>query len=392
MPANTTTGSSIIYLDHAATSPCDPEVADVVRRMSADTSLGNAASFHAAGRRAAGLVDAAAANVAALLGCEPAEIVFTSGATEANNIAILGTAAYRERHGRHFVTARTEHRAVADVFRALERRGADVTWLTPCADGRIAPDDVAGALRDDTQLVSIMWVNNETGIVNDIAAIGVHCRERNVALHVDAAQAAGKLPVDLSALPVDLMSISGHKIHGPPGCGALYVANRPGVHPEPLFYGGGQQRGRRPGTLATPLVAGLGTAAQLAATQLDATMARNARLRDRLWTALAAIDGLRLNSPPDVSLPSILNVSAADVDGEALLLALEPLCVSTGSACNSQQGEPSAVLRASGRSDAEAQGAIRFSFGRTTTDADVDAAGQIYRSALARLRAIAPAA
>ena len=267
----------------------------------------------------------------------------------------------------------TKHKAVTDAFSMLEKRGFDVTWLQPDERGRLDPESFRAALRADTQLASIMWVNNETGVIQDIGAIGSICREHDVLLHVDAAQALGKVPIDLAALPVDMLSLTGHKFYGPKGIGALYIADRPGCHVEPLFFGGGQQRRIRPGTLPSDLIAGLGLAAGIACGRLQDDMRHLSRLREVFWSGIAGIDGLLVNGDPVGGFPGILNVSVGDVDGESLLLALEPLCVATGSACNSLSREPSYVLRALGRTDSEAQGSIRFSFGRGNAAADVEA-------------------
>jgi cysteine desulfurase len=284
----------------------------------------------------------------------------------------------------------TEHNAVTDIFRALEKQGFEVTWLQPDDEGRLNIGDLAAALRDDTQLVSIMYVNNETGVVQDIRAIGALCRESDVLFHVDAAQAVGKLPFDLATLPVDLASMTAHKIYGPKGIGALFIADRPGCHVEPLFFGGGQQRRMRPGTLPVHLLAAFGLAAEIAAERMQDDLAHLQALHDRLWAGVSAVSGVVRNGSADYAFPGILNVSVEDIEGESLLLALEPLCVATGSACNSLHKEPSYVLRALGRSDALAQSAIRFSCGRETTSADVDLAVQRYRDAVGRLRNIAP--
>jgi cysteine desulfurase len=317
-------------------------------------------------------------------------LVWTSGATESNNLAILGAARQRQHRGRHMITMPTEHKAVVDVFRALERQEFDVTWLDPDPNGVLDVAVLEAAIRDDTQLVSIMHVNNETGAQQDIERIGECCRERDVLLHVDAAQSVGKLPVDFSNLAVDLASMTAHKLYGPKGVGALYIADRPGVHIEPIMFGGGQQQRLRPGTLAVPLIAGFGQAAEIANERLLDDLEHLATLRSRLWDGIRDVPGVQLNGDLATSYPGLLNVSVEDVEGESLLLALEPLCVATGSACNSQNQDPSYVLRALGRSDSEAQSAIRFSLGRPTSTADVDYAIRQYQNAVAKLRAIAP--
>ncbi len=377
----------IIYLDYAATTPLDPAVGNRMRTVQ-ETASFNPASNHAAGRRSAGVVKEASAQVATLLNIAPASLLWTSGATESNNLAILGAARLRAHRGKHLVTMLTEHKAVVDVFRALEKQGFEVSWLAPDVDGCLRTDDLMQALRDDTQLVSIMQVNNETGTIQDIAALGAVCRERKVLLHVDGAQAAGKIPVDLSRLPVDLYSLTAHKFYGPKGVGALYVSN--GTALEPLMFGGGQQQRVRPGTLAVDLIAGMGAAAELASTRIDADLLHLNALRKQLLRGIEDLAGLHINGPADGGYPGILNVGVRDIEGESLLLALEPLCVATGSACNSKSQEPSAVLRALGRTDLEAQSAIRFSLGRATTVTDIERAIALYRDAVQKLRELAP--
>ena len=380
-----------VYLDYAATTPVDPRVAEIMlAHLTAEGDFGNPSSAHIVGRRASDVADRATRQLAALLNCDPGELVWTSGATESDNLAISGAARHREHRGKHLITMPTEHNAVTDVFQALERQGFDVTWLRPDDTGRLNIGDLAAALRDDTQLVSIMYVNNETGVIQDIKAIGALCRESDVLFHVDAAQAVGKVPFDLGSLPVDLASMTAHKIYGPKGIGALYIANRPGCHVEPLFFGGGHQRRIRPGTLPVHLMAAFGLAAEIAAERMQDDLAHLQALHERLWTGVSTVSGVIRNGSTGHSFPGILNVSVEDIEGESLLLALEPLCVATGSACNSLHTEPSYVLRALGRSDALAQSAIRFSCGRTTTSADVDFAVQCYRDAVSKLRRIAP--
>ncbi|MEO1201829.1 MAG: aminotransferase class V-fold PLP-dependent enzyme [Pseudomonadota bacterium] len=380
-----------VYLDYAATTPVDPRVAEcLARHLKSDGAFANPSAIHIAGRKAAGVVQRATLRVAELLNCDPKTLVFTSGATESDNLAILGAAAYRADRGRHVVSMPTEHKAVVDAFRALEKRGFDVSWIEPSLDGRLDLGAFAASLRDDTQLVSIMHVNNETGVIQDIAAIGAICRERDVLLHVDAAQSAGKLGIDLAALPVDLLSLTAHKMYGPKGIGALYIADRPGCHVEPQLFGGGQQRRLRPGTLPVPLIAAFGEAARLARDSMPADRAHVEDLAGRLWQGLAGVQGVSRNGSADHCWPGILNVSVDDIEGESLMLALEPVCVATGSACNSQNQDPSYVLRALGLGDLEAQSAIRFSFGRMTTTDDIDVAVERYRGAVEHLRRIAP--
>ncbi|MDH3748730.1 MAG: aminotransferase class V-fold PLP-dependent enzyme [Gammaproteobacteria bacterium] len=381
----------LIYLDYAATTPLDPQVAELMSAMlKNDTSFANSSAVHIAGRRASVIVEQAAAQLARLLNCAPAELIWTSGATESNNLAITGAARYRTHRGKHLITMPTEHKAVADVFRALETQGFDVTWLSPDESGSLDLQDLDAAFRDDTTLVSIMYVNNETGVLQDIAAIGERCRNRDVLFHVDAAQGVGKLPFDLASLPVDLASMTAHKVYGPTGIGALYIADRPRCHVEPLYYGGGQQHGVRPGTLPVTLIAAFGLAAEIATSSMATDFEHVQALRERLWAGLQPIAGVVRNGDAENSYPGILNVSIDDIEGESLLLALEPLCVATGSACNSQNQEPSYVLRALGRDDALAQSAVRVSFGRMSTESEIDFAVERYRESVERLRAIAP--
>jgi len=380
-----------IYLDYAATTPVDEAVAAAMARcLGRDGVYGNAASLmHEPGRRAAAAVDAARTELAALLGARPGELVFTSGATEADNLAVIGAARYFADRGRHLVTTRIEHKAVLDAARRLEREGWEVTWLEPDGEGRIDPASVAAALRDDTVLAAVMWVNNETGVVNDVEAIGRLCRARGVPFHVDAAQAVGKLPIDLARLPVDFLALTAHKFYGPKGVGALYIADRPGVQVQPLLYGGGQERGLRPGTLPVHQIVGLGAAAARAREELPRERARLAELRDRLTAGLTDVDGVLVNGGGAERIPGIVNVSVAGVDGESLFASLEPLAVASGSACNTTSGEPSYVLRALGRDDRLAGASVRFSLGRYTTADEVDRAVGIFTGAVGRLRRIA---
>ena len=381
----------LIYLDYAATTPVDKRVIETMAALlGEDADFANPSAIHAAGRRSGTHVARAAAQLASLLNTQPERFTWTSGATESNNLAILGAARHREHRGRHLITMLTEHKAVIDVFRALERQGFDVTWLKPDERGVLDIAVLEAAIRDDTQLVSIMHVNNETGVLQDIGRIGECCREHDVLLHVDAAQSVGKLPIDLSSLAVDLVAMTAHKLYGPKGVGALYIADRPGVHIEPIMFGGGQQRRLRPGTLAVPLIAGFGQAADIASDRIPDDLKHLTTLRSRLWDGIREIPGVQLNGDLETSYPGLLNVSVDDIEGESLLLALETLCVATGSACNSHNQDPSYVLRALGRSDSEAQSAIRFSLGRPTSPSDIDFAISQYQNAVAKLRAMAP--
>ena len=382
-----------VYLDYAASTPVDPQVAEEMARwLTRDGNYANPSSTHVEGRRAVACIDRAAEQLAGLLNTDAARLIWTSGATESDNLAIIGAAQHREHRGRHLVSMRTEHKAVTDVFEVLAKRGFDVTWLDPDADGILPVSRLEAALRSETQLVSIMHVNNETGVIQDIAALGAVCRRRDIIFHVDAAQSVGKLPLDLASLPVDLMSMTAHKMYGPKGIGALYVADRPGVHIEPQLFGGGQQRRLRPGTQPTHQISGFGMAAEIAAGRLQDDLGHLRGLRERFWAGIADTPGLLVNGSLESGFPGILNVSVEEVEGESLLLDLEPLCVATGSACNSKSAEPSYVLRALGRSDAQAQSAIRFSFGRPTTVDEVDFGARKYREAVTRLRALAPGA
>jgi cysteine desulfurase len=284
----------------------------------------------------------------------------------------------------------TEHKSVTECFAALEQEGFEVSWIDPLDNGVLDPDHLRAAMRADTQLVSIMHVNNETGVIQDIESIGALCRERNVLYHCDAAQSVGKLPLDLDSLPVDLLSLTAHKFHGPQGIGALFVADRPGCQLSPVIVGGQQERRLRPGTHAVHQIVGIGAAAELAAARMDKALDRYRNLRDRLWRGIADLPDIRKNGADDETFPGILNVSAAGVEGESLLLALEPLYVATGSACNSQSGESSYVLRAMGLSDGLAQSAIRFSFGTETSDQEIDIAIERYRWAISHLRQMTP--
>jgi cysteine desulfurase len=386
-----TEASDIIYLDYAASTPVEPRVVEAMSSLlTADGNYANPSSTHVEGRRAVDRIAHATEQLARLLNTEPARLIWTSGATESDNLAIIGAARHRENRGRHLITMRTEHKAVTDVFEALARQGFEVTWLEPGPDGVLTLDTLESAIRDDTQLVSIMHINNETGVVQDIDRIGHICRERDVVFHVDAAQSVGKLPVDLSALPVDLMSMTAHKVYGPKGIGALFIADRTGVAVEPQLYGGGQQRRLRPGTQPAHQIAGFGEAAEIARESMHEDIEHLRGLRDHFWAGITDIPGIVVNGSLETGFPGILNVSVEDVEGESLLLALEPLCVATGSACNSKSQEPSYVLRALGRSDALAQSAVRFSFGRPTTTAEVDIAIQKYRDGVSKLRKIAP--
>jgi cysteine desulfurase len=381
----------LLYLDYAASTPVDQRVVEAMTAlMTVSGNYANPSSTHFAGRQSVEFIAKAAEQLAGLLNTGPDQLIWTSGATESDNLAILGAAHYRQERGRHLITMRTEHKAVTDPFSVLERQGFEVTWLNPEINGLLDLEKLGAALRDDTQLVSVMHVNNETGAIQDISAIGALCHEHDALFHVDAAQSVGKVPIDLEALPVDLMSMTAHKVYGPKGIGALYIADRPGVHVEPLLFGGGQQRRLRPGTLPAQQIVGFGVTAEIARSRIDDDFKHLTKLRDQMWAGIRDIEGISVNGAIENSFPGILNVSIEDIEGESLLLALEPLCVATGSACNSKSQEPSYVLRALGISDALAQSAIRFSFGRPTSASDVEVAIDLYRKSVARLRESAP--
>jgi cysteine desulfurase len=385
--------SDPVYFDYAATTPVDPAVAAAMSRcLTEPDCIGNASSVtHLFGRRAAERIERARAEVAALIGAAAGEIVFTSGATESNNVAILGAARANAHRGRHIVSSRIEHKAVLDPLKRLEKEGFAVTLLSPDRHGRIDPGAVAAALRPDTVLASIMLVNNEIGVIEDVAAIGALCRARGVLVHSDAAQAAGKIPLELHALPLDFVSITAHKLYGPKGVGALYVRAEARAQLQPILFGGGQERGLRPGTLPTHQIDGFGVACDIARRELAAEHARLAGLRERLWRGLAALGGTQANGEGAPCVPGILNVSFEGVEGESLVAGLRELAVATGSACNSASAEPSYVLRALGRDTQLAQSSLRLSFGRFSLPEHIDIAVAAIAREVARLRALSPA-
>ena len=381
-----------IYFDYAATTPVDERVVQcMVECMGRSGCFANpASSSHAPGRAARGRVELARREVAALLGAGPTEIIWTSGATESNNLAIKGAARFHADRGRHIVTSRTEHKAVLDTCRQLEKEGWQVSYVSPGPGGIVTVAQIEPALRPDTVLVSVMFVNNEIGTINELAPIGRLCRERGVLFHVDAAQAAGKVPVDVDEIGADLLSVSAHKAYGPKGAGALYLRGSPKSRLEPLIHGGGHEWGMRSGTLATHQIAGMGEAFRIAAVEQAAEAVRLRTLRERLWQGIVGLGGVHLNGDPERRVAGVLNVSFEGVEGESLLFALRDLAVSSGSACTSASREASYVLRALGRDDQLAQSSLRFSLGRFSTLEEVDFAIRVIREQVDRLRALGP--
>lgn len=380
-----------IYLDYAATTPVDPAVAEKMAAcLTLEGNFGNPASrTYRFGWVAEEAVDVARNQVADLVACDPREIVFTSGATESDNLAIKGVAEAYQDKGRHIITANTEHKAVLDTCEALAAKGWNITYLEVDDQGLISPGQLDEAIRDDTVLVSLMHVNNETGVIHDIEALGNVCRKRDVFFHVDAAQSAGKLPIDLSVLPVDLMSFSAHKIYGPKGIGALYVRRRPKVRLAAQIHGGGHERGMRSGTLATHQIVGMGEAFALASEKMSEESERIEVLRNKLWHGLGELDEVYLNGHPQSRVAGILNVSFGGVDGESLIMGLNNIAVSSGSACTSASLEPSYVLAALGRSAELAHAGIRMSVGRFTSEQDIDYVINKMSDVVTRLRAAA---
>jgi cysteine desulfurase len=383
-----------VYLDHAATTPVDAHVAARMTEVLTDPRwFGNSASdSHDYGEAAATLIEQARVQVANAVQADPREVVWTSGATESNNLAIWGVAQYYRDRGRHIITARTEHKAVLDPCRELERRGWSVTYLAPDRGGRLDPAQIKAALRADSVLVSVMHVNNEIGVIQDIAAIAAICTQHGAWLHVDAAQSVGKCALDFAACGADLMSLSAHKVYGPKGVGALLVSRSraPTIQLAPLQSGGGQEGGMRAGTLATHQVVGMGAAFELAAVSWRADAGRIALLQQRLWRGLSAIGGVLRNGDPLHTVPHLLNVSFEGVEGESLLAAVRSeIAVSTGSACTSATAEPSYVLRALGRDERLSESSLRFGLGRTSCEADIDAAIAVLEREVRRLRRIA---
>ena len=381
-----------IYLDYSATTPVDPRVAQkMCTYLTPDGDFGNPASrSHVFGWKAEEAVEQARADVAALIGADPKEIVWTSGATESNNLAIKGAAHFHAGRGRHIVTVKTEHKAVLDTCRQLEREGFEVTYLEPQPDGLLDLAAFEAALRPDTILASIMHVNNEIGVVQDLTAIGKITRARNILLHSDAAQSAGKVPIDVNALGVDLLSLSAHKVYGPKGIGALYVRRKPRVRIEAQMHGGGHERGLRSGTLATHQIVGMGEAFRLARLEMATEVVRIRTLRDRMLKGFSDIEEVYVNGDLEHRVAHNLNISFNFVEGESLIMAIKELAVSSGSACTSSSLEPSYVLRALGRNDELAHSSIRFTLGRFTTEEDVDYTIQLMHEKIGKLRELSP--
>ena len=379
-----------IYLDYSATTPCDPRVVDVMIPWLRE-HFGNPASrSHAWGWEAEAAVEKARGEVADLIGADPREIVWTSGATESNNLAIKGAAHFYKTKGMHIITVKTEHKAVLDTCRELERQGFEVTYLDVQADGLLNLDVFKAAIRPDTILASVMFVNNEIGVVQDIAAIGKICREHGVIFHVDAAQATGRIDVDTANLPVDLMSLTSHKTYGPKGIGALYVRRKPRVRLEAQMHGGGHERGLRSGTLPTHQIVGMGEAYRIAKLEMAADNARIQTLHDRLMNGLKDVEQVFLNGHATQRIPHNLNMSFNYVEGESLMMGIKGLAVSSGSACTSASLEPSYVLRALGRSDELAHSSLRMTIGRWTTEAEIDYAIETIKLNVAKLRELSP--
>jgi len=381
-----------IYFDYSATSPVDPRVVDaMVKCLTLEGNFGNPASrSHVFGWKAEEAVEEARQHAADLINCDPREIVWTSGATESDNLALKGAAHFYQSKGKHIITSKIEHKAVLDSCRQLEREGFEVTYLDPDAKGLIQPEAVAKAIRDDTILVSLMHVNNEIGVINDIAAIGEITREKKVLFHVDAAQSAGKIGIDLEQMKVDLMSLTAHKIYGPKGIGALYVRRKPRVRLEAQMHGGGHERGMRSGTLPTHQIVGMGEAYRIAKAEMQKDAEHSLALRQRFLKGLEGMEEVYINGDIDQRVPGNLNVSFNFVEGESLIMALKDLAVSSGSACTSASLEPSYVLRAIGLNDELAHSSLRFTIGRFTTEEDVDYAIEKVKEAVTKLRELSP--
>jgi cysteine desulfurase len=379
-----------VYLDYSATTPVDPRVVDKMVPWLYE-QFGNPASrSHSFGWDAEAAVEQARVDVASLVNADPREIVWTSGATESNNLAIKGAATFYVERGKHIITVKTEHKAVLDPCRELERQGYEVTYLDVQDNGLVDIDVLKAAIRPDTVLVSVMFVNNEIGVVQDVETIGEICRERGIIFHVDAAQATGKVVIDLQHLKVDLMSFCAHKTYGPKGIGALYVRRKPRIRIESQMHGGGHERGFRSGTLATHQIVGMGEAFKLAKAEMATENERVRMLRDRMWAGMSSMEDVYLNGDFEQRVPHNLNISFNYVEGESLIMAVKELAVSSGSACTSASLEPSYVLRALGRNDELAHSSIRFTMGRFTTEQDVDFAVQLLKARVDKLRMMSP--
>ena len=380
------------YMDYSSTTPVDARVAKkMAKYLTMEGDFGNAASrSHYFGWQAEKAVDEARAQVADLVGADPREIVWTSGATESNNLALKGIAHFYQKRGKHIITLKTEHKAILDTCRQLEREGFEVTYLDPLPNGLLDLGLLKSSIREDTILASFMHVNNEIGVIQDLQAIGDVCRENKVFFHVDAAQSVGKIEIDLSSLPVDLMSFSAHKIYGPKGMGALYVSRKPRVRLEAQIHGGGHERGMRSGTLATHQIVGMGEAFAIAKAEMKEEHARTLKLRQRLYAGFSDMEEVVVNGDLDQRIAGNLNISFNYVEGESLMMAISDVAVSSGSACTSSSLEPSYVLRALGLSDELAHSSIRFSVGRYTTEKDVDDAITLVREKVEKLRDLSP--
>ena len=381
-----------IYLDYASTTPVDSRVVDKMKDcLSFDGNFGNAGSrSHSFGWKAEELIEESRLNVADLVNCDPREIIFTSGATESDNLALKGAAYFYQDKGKHIVTCKIEHKAVLDTCRQLEKEGFEVTYLETDEFGAVTPKQVKEAIREDTSIVSLMHLNNEIGVITDIAKIGEITREKGVLFHVDAAQSAGKIPIDLNELKVDLMSFSAHKIYGPKGIGALYIQRKPRVRLQALFHGGGQERGIRAGTLPTHQIVGMGECFKVAKQDMVSDYKKINSLKNRLYDGLKDMEEIYVNGDLEEGYPGIFNLSFNYVEGESLIMALKHIAVSSGSACTSASLEPSYVLRALGRPDELAHSSIRFSFGRFTTEKDIDFTIDLVKNSVHQLREISP--
>ena len=379
-----------IYLDYGSTNPCDPRVVDAIVPWLRE-HFGNPASrTHAWGWEAEAAVEKAREQVADLIGADPREIVWTSGATESNNLAIKGAAQFYKSRGKHLITVKTEHKAVLDTMRELERQGFEVTYLDVQADGLLNMDALKAAIRPDTIVISVMFVNNEIGVIQDVTAIGNLCREKGIVFHVDAAQATGKVEIDMTQLPIDLMSLASHKTYGPKGIGALYVRRKPRIRLEAQMHGGGHERGMRSGTLPTHQCVGMGEAFRIAKLEMAQDNAKARALHDRLMNGLSDLEQVFLNGHPTQRVPHNINMSFNFVEGESLIMGIKGLAVSSGSACTSASLEPSYVLRALGRSDELAHSSLRMTIGRWSTEEDIDYAIQTIRENVAKLRDLSP--